>query len=183
MKAIRGDTFDVIESDEFREANTVFKAQCVLLKKEGFCQVSHHPPISEEDLKSLYECNVFSLDEPKSLQRKVFFDIMYYFCRRGRENLRQLTKFDFEIKVDKNNIEYAVKVNDELSKNHRECDENQERGLMVATQNENCPVKSLKLYLSKLNPNLSALFQRPAKKFEGRNWYDNMVVGDIISPM
>ena len=150
------------------------------MKKEGLCRVSHHPAIIEEDLQTLYNCGVFSLGEPKSLQRKVFFDIMFYFCRRGRENLRHLTKYDFEIKINANNVEYAVKVNDELSKNHRENDENQETGVMMATSTETCPIKSLKLYLNKLNPKLNAFFQRPSKNIrkDDQTWYDNMVVGE-----
>ena len=81
------------------------------LKTQGFCQVLHHPLISDEDLRLLYQSEVFSLTTPKSLQRKVFFD-MYYFCWRGRENLRELTKYDLEIGKNKDNMEYVVKVKD-----------------------------------------------------------------------
>ena len=97
------------------------------------CQVSHYPPISEEDLRTLYSSNAFNLNTPKSLQRKVFFDIMYYFCRRGRENLRELTKYDFEVRRNIDNTEYIVKVSDELSKNHRATEENKDSGIIMAT--------------------------------------------------
>ena len=70
-------------------------------------RVDHHPPINEEDMNKIYESNVFSLNNPVSLQRKVFFDVMLYFCRRGRENLRKLIKDDFVLDTTANGVEYV----------------------------------------------------------------------------
>ena len=84
MKAIRGSDFDIVENKEFLNSSEIFKSQCVLLKKEGLCQVNHHPPISSEDLQTLYESEVFSINEPRSLLRKVFFELMLHFGRRGK---------------------------------------------------------------------------------------------------
>ena len=36
---------------EFNEANKVFTAQCVQLKKDGQAKVQHKPPILDDDLK------------------------------------------------------------------------------------------------------------------------------------
>ena len=58
MKAIRGDDFDVIETSAHSKKQTKYLRPNVI-KEEEFCQVSHHPPISEEDLKTLYKSNVF----------------------------------------------------------------------------------------------------------------------------
>ena len=149
-----------------------------MLKKNGLAKVNHHPSITEEDLKKLYESEVFSLDNPVSLQHKVFFEVMLHFCRRGRENLRTLTVHDFALKKTVSGVDCFVKVTDELSKNHRENDENEEQAIMLATGNANCPVRSFKLYVSKLNKNLPTLFQRTkrTKPVDGP-WYDNMVLG------
>ena len=68
-----------------------------------------------------------------------------------------------------------------MTKNRRENDENEDVILMEATGKESCPVRSYKLYVSKLNPNLTALFQRPKKsppQDPNKPWYDNMVVGE-----
>ena len=39
-----------------------------------------------------------------------------------------------------------------------------------------CPVRSLDMYISKLNPECGAFFQRP-KKQTTEGWYDKQVVG------
>jgi len=50
-------------------------------------------------------------DTPQGLLNKVLFETIFYFCRRGRENIRELEASDFEIKVDADNRRYVVKVN------------------------------------------------------------------------
>ena len=178
MKEIRGERFDIIEDSEFSKGNNIFTAQCVVLKKKGLAQINHHPAISEEDIKLLYESSVLSCESPVAIQRKVFFELMLHYCRRGMENLRDLTVNDFIVKRLANGVECVVKTSDELTKNHRINDENQDEGVMKATGKENCPVHAYKLYVSKLNPKQSALFQRP-KEFTPSfgPWYDNMVLG------
>lgn len=130
---------------------------CFFLKKEGLGKISHKVPISPEDIKRLFGSNVFNLDQPKSLQRKVFFDVMLYLCQRGKENLRQLKKTDFDLKVNKDG-EYVEKVVDELTKNRRENHEEEEGGFILATGTDHCPVKSFKLYVSSLNPACDSFF-------------------------
>ena len=58
----------------------------------------------------------------------------------------------FVIKKDPNFREYAEKNIEKLTKNRRESDEAQNDGTVFATGKKNCPVKSLKMYLEKLNP-------------------------------
>jgi hypothetical protein len=43
---------------------------------------------------------------PLSLLRVNWFNINLYFCRRGRENRRKLSKNSFIFKTDANNVEY-----------------------------------------------------------------------------
>ena len=169
---------DIISDVEFSEANTNFKAQCVQLKKNGLGKTEHKPSISSEDVAKLYESGAFSVSHPVSLQRKVFFEIMLFFCRRGRENLRNLTKDSFQIQKDSNGVEYVKKVRDELTKNHGINDECEDGGVLYATGGLNCPVASFKLYLQKLHPKLNALFQRPKNNpNENGTWYDMQVIG------
>ena len=66
--------------------------------------------------------------------------------------MRTLTKSCFILKTDENGIEYVMKNIDEYDKNHRENDSDTEGGIIYATGKDNCPVKSFKLYLEKLNP-------------------------------
>ena len=62
------------------------------MKKKGYGGVEHFPPMDQEDLKTLYtDCHALNSNTPVGLQNKVWFEIMFYLCRRGRENLRTMT--------------------------------------------------------------------------------------------
>lgn len=104
---------------------------------------------------------------------------MLFFCRRGRQNLRELKKEDFSICTDSSGVRFVCKVKDELTKNRRENDEAQESQTMFETGGPFCPVLSFEKYVSRLNPKNEYLFQRPKKAVDESDevWYDNMVVG------
>ena len=157
----------------------MFGAKCVDLKRQRLAKVEHKPPISEEDLKKFYESSVFCLNDPEKLQNKVFFEVMLYFCRRGRQNLRQLKKTDFLFNTDGTGARYVCKTTDELTKNRREDDEGFDRGVVYEKPGPNCPMASFELYLSHLNPLNEFLFQRPKRNvsISENVWYDNMVIG------
>ena len=70
------------------------------------------------------------MDDPRTVQNKVFFEIMLYFCRRGRQNLRELKIKDFSSANDDKGARYVTKSGDELTKNRREDDEGFEGGMM-----------------------------------------------------
>ena len=139
------------------------QTKCVDLKRQGLAKVEHKPPICEEDLKKLYESTAFGLDDPEKLQNKVFFEVMLYFCRRGRQNLRQLKKTNFSFNTDSTGARYVCKATNELTKKGREDGEGFDGGFMYEKPGPNCPVVSFELYLSHLNPLNEFLFQRPKR--------------------
>ena len=47
-------------------------------------------------------------------------DVMFFLCRRGRENLRAMNKTTVAIRKDAQGREYVYQATDELNKNHRE---------------------------------------------------------------
>ena len=96
IKASRPE-LDIVNGSSFDKANRVFKAKIVDLKKKGKAKVEHKPAIAVQDLRKLYFSEAFNTSMPTGLQNKVFFEIMLYFCRRGRENLRELTKDSFAV--------------------------------------------------------------------------------------
>ena len=100
---------DIIKSKEFDEANRVYQAQCTALKKDGLVKTEHKPAIADEDITKLYESGIFNTETPATLQNKVFFEVMFYFCRRGRQNLRELKKDDFAMKVNARGQRYVIK--------------------------------------------------------------------------
>ena len=91
----------------------------VNLKQEGKGSTKHKEIISDEDLEKLYQSGLLSIDTPATLQNKVFFDYMLYFCNRGRENLRETLTSDFEIKVDGSRRKYVSLAFNRQTKNHR----------------------------------------------------------------
>ena len=70
--------------------------------------------IREEDMSIIQD----SLDEtdPLGLQYKVFWDFMLYFCNRGRENLREMTRDSFEMKVESRTGKRYITWKDTLTK-------------------------------------------------------------------
>ena len=125
---------------------------------------------------------------PRSLQNKVQFDIRYYFCRRGGENIHSMTKETFELSFDVDTkIAFLKKKKDEMTKNHKECNSEVITGFMpqildplTGLPHKMCPIRSYELYISKSNPDLNSLWQQPLKKFPldiTAPWYSPKPVG------
>ena len=177
--------FDIINDGEFSKSNQVYEAAVVELKRQGFGRVDHHRPISKEDLEKIQSCYNPSSPDPKSLQQVVWFNLMFHLIRRGRENLRLLTKQTFAVQADATGKKYVYQALDELDKNHRgkdQPDDSPGEGRMYERPNSPyCPVKTFELYLSKLNPSLSCLWQRPKvrESFSESDevWYCNAPLG------
>ena len=143
--------------------------------------MEHKVPITKEDLKRLYsDQHAFSTSTPVGLQNKVLFEIMLYVCRRGRENVRQMTKQSFTVNVDSSGKKYVAQDKDELDKNHRADtvpDDTIGEGRMYETGGPLCPVRSFEKYLSKLS-DLHDLWQRPLDSFiENEQWYCRVAIG------
>ena len=133
------------------------------MKQKGKGYVKHHDAIAAGDLKKLYSSAAFDQDSPSGLQAKVWFEISLYFCRRGRENLRQLKRDHFKIATDENGREFVTQNVDEMTKKTREDNMSfrTDGGRMYATGTcrFDCPVVSFKKHQSKLSPD--ELFQTP----------------------
>ena len=68
--------------------------------------------------------NYFNVDHmncpnPAVLQKCVIFNILYFLCRRGHENLYKMTDTFHELIVA-NGDRFLVQAEDELDKNHHE---------------------------------------------------------------
>ncbi|XP_070550926.1 uncharacterized protein [Ptychodera flava] len=93
-------TVNILRDREFHAANTVFIGKIKSLKREGKNTVRHKAPISEGDLKKMFASGTLSDSDPLSLLRLVWFHVEFFFCRRGREGLRDLHKGSFILKRD-----------------------------------------------------------------------------------
>lgn len=175
--------FDIIKDAVFRKANDNFRAALNELKSEGKGDTEHYPAISDEDLKKLYSSEELNVSYPRGLFNKVQFDIRYYFCRRGQENIRCMNKDNFKVDTDSTTgRRYVVKARDELTKNHRGDDSSSFSGFMPERPGcPDCPVTSFEKYLSHLHPDCNALWQRPKEYSDvqmSNIWYYNAPVGE-----
>jgi len=111
---------DIVKDASFANSTDNFKADIAELKMMGIGAVEHYPAITETDRRKLYTSLHLSPKTPLGLQNKVQFDIRFYFCMRGNENIPQMHKSTFMVKKDsKSGLKYIVKTIDELTKNHR----------------------------------------------------------------
>lgn len=95
--------------------------------------------------------------------------------------MRELERGDIVFKFDDNGLEYATLGHNPHEKNHQGINHHsaEHEQKMFATNGPDCPVTSLKFYLSKLNPDCPAFFQRP-KSLTDKNvavWYCKQAVG------
>ena len=122
---------DIVNGLEFKESRRVFKAVCQDLKRDGKGGVEHFPAIESGDLNKMRKYFNTDGDESVKLLEKVFTDLMIYFGRRGRENLRNLKVADFATTKDGEGDVYVYMVRDELTKNHQ-TESNSAEGRMYA---------------------------------------------------
>lgn len=177
-----------ITGDDFKKSTETFKAMKKDLMRRGKGSVNHRNPISKGDLQKLYDHpRVFNIDTPTGLLQKVIFELMLYTCRRGRENLHDMTKSTYGVFKDDAGREYIQQVQSEADKNHDEnmsSDGTTGEGRMYDHPGSmRCPVLSFKRYISKLHPDLDALWQRPVNSYlaSDQTWYCKMVLG--VNPL
>ena len=132
---------DIIDDPRFKEANMSFQGSQVRAKREGRGVRRSTPVISEQDMASL--AMYFTVDHlkqpnPSVLQRNVMFNIIYYLCRRGQENLYEMTKDWFQVVTKPTGERFVAQVKDEMDKNHTENDYNMtNEGRMYEVAGEN----------------------------------------------
>ena len=80
-------------------------------------------------------------------------------CRRGGENIESMTKDTFQLKYENDlQMAYIEKVQDEETKNHKECNTEIVTSFIPQLMDINgkvhrlCPVRSFENYLNVLNP-------------------------------
>ena len=109
---------------------------------------------------------------------------MLYFIRRGRENLRTMSRDTFVVGIDASGTQFVEQATGEIDKNHPDplsagSDDTNGEGRMYATGRDSCPVASYLTYISHLNPSQQAFWQRPKARLsaDATVWYDNAPVG------
>lgn len=166
----------------FNKSNRMLIAVLKKQKEAGQDRTTHFSRISQADMDIINSPSSFDLNNAEELQQKVFFDIQLQFGRRGRENVRNLRKDFFKLKRDEAGQEFFEMSYNELTKNHRDIHESAEpRGRIYETGQQNCPVNSIKKYLSKLEPSCDSLYTKAVKRkgFDplSTTWYTKCPLG------
>jgi hypothetical protein len=96
----------------FLHLQLFFSAVVTDLKKKGLGDTDHKPLICREDLVKLYSPShiALNLDTPSGLLNKVWFDVMTYLSRRGRENIREMTRHTFTVAVDGSGRRFVAQI-------------------------------------------------------------------------
>ena len=172
---------NIMNDREFQKSNTVLIDILKDLKRCGKYISENKDPISPSDLQKLRSSGLLSTETPQTLQNKVLFDIMTHFDRRGREGLRALKPDSFKFATDSEGHRYVAMAYNEADKTHHGVDsrERPKAPRMYSTGDDSCPVAAFEKYLSKLNPENNALFQKPLLKYhkDGAIWYSKIPVG------
>lgn len=176
---------NLMRNDTFQNANSVFTGVLRHNKQQGFDNSHRRTAISKADLNKVY--NEYFLpglaaDNPEILLHKVFFDLIYYLGRRGKEGLREIQKDWFETKTTSDGKKYIIiAVNEVTKKNQgdrtstRMNDVHNDKNIMLEMPGSpRCPVSSFNRYMSLLNPQINDFFQRPNIK---KKKYDAAPIG------
>ena len=178
--------FSLMQDACFQEANQVFDGNLRINRKEGEEATVHKQPIAGPDLQRLNQYFTGWAEDNVILQRKVFFDLMYGFARRGREGLRELTKSSFKIGTLPDGRPYLQEATKRATKKGqgdepKGRDATGEPNMLVGNGGPNCQIATYQFYLSVLHPKSDALFQRPKgpKIFNPASplWYDGSAKG------
>ena len=115
-------SIDIVKDDRFSYSTKVFRATVIDLRRQGLGAVKHHIPITKADMTKLYsgETHIFDVETPCGLLNKIWFEVIYYLCRRGQKNLRAMTKSTFDPSTDSTGKRYVYQKVDELNQNHRD---------------------------------------------------------------
>ena len=89
----------------------MLNAQIVHLKRQGKENVKHN-------LKKLKTSQAIALTSPLTLLQNVWFHVILFFCRRGREGQRELKRSSFKFEADASGRKFVTVALDEATINH-----------------------------------------------------------------
>ena len=126
----------------------MFRGVTKKARREGRGSSEHKEAINEDEMNTLsqyFTKNMQGSLNGRHLQEIVLFNIIYFIRRRGRENLRLMTKNTFKVSIDPKERKYIHQVTSEHDKNHTENNSDKDNEARIYEQKgEHC-------YFSKLN--------------------------------
>lgn len=164
---------NIMKDSDFKSSNSVFVALITKIQHDSSKNISKKA-ITEEDIQKLYASGAFALDNPVSLQNKVFWDTMIHFSDRKTSELSLLRRDSFcKCKDDIGRYYYKM-----TSKDGSMWGNDKEIRMYADLENPAfCPVASFDLYLSKLCKVSNSFFQQPLLFPKKCVWYAPQQIG------
>ena len=157
FKSVRG--INIITDTQFIQANETFDGCKAKAKKEGKGVKKKTEKISEEDMLKLskyFSTKSLTGLDPRKLQQCVMFYVIYFFCQRGQENLKDMTLDTYSITQDEKGRRYVYQITDEIDKNHNSDDSDPtNQGRMYASSGE-----CIDLFSIEIAPHIFIILQR-----------------------
>ena len=188
LKLHAGRHFPSYATKFFVPSNEALDSHLKSLAKTGvLSSTKHKQALEREDVEQLFTAKQLGNGTPESLLQTAWFYLMLYFGKRGRENQRNMVKEDIVFGKTANGLEY-IALRERATKNHpgglRDNEDNSQAVMCEWPDNpERCPVRCIKKYLEKRNPNCPALWQKPRNYSTGKFnesdgvWYCNVPLG------
>ena len=181
--------FSIVVDPAFTEANKILDAFVKDLRKSGkISGIVHKKAISKQQVEKLFQSGELGPADTK--------DPAQPRGRRGRENQRDMKPAMLALRATPQGEEY-FELNREFPgslpamKNHQgglsDAEDESDAKIFALPESAKCPVKTIKNYLSHLNPKLDCLFQRPREKARSFNpdedkvWYCNSPLGHGVN--
>ena len=140
--------------------------------------------VTPEMEQDLYRKGILGDTSPKILLQTVYFIVCKHFAFFSRQNHRELSfGAAGQIKVKGVRPNEFVQYVERLSKNSRRGLKGNKHGLKTSeirpTGERNCPVRLIKLYMSKVPACARAFYCQPASTFKAASgrWYKNTPIG------
>ena len=187
--------FSICDSQLFNEANKTLNSYLKHLSSSGqIAGTVHKKPLTGELIQTLYEKGQLgdaTTQDPRVLLQTSWFFISLYFGKRGRENQSAMKKSMLRLMKNTDGEYFELNKSEPgtvlTSKNHTgglEGTEDHSDGKIFSQPGSaRCPVQVNKTFLSYLNPDINALFQRPkevSREFNPKScivWYDARKLG------
>ena len=101
---------DIVRGAEFKYSTDMFMSVLKSTSRHGKGSVEHKLSISQADINRLYQSMAFDPNTQTGLMQKVWLELCMFFCRRGRENQRELSPEMFECRPDENDGRYTISL-------------------------------------------------------------------------
>ena len=170
--------FDIVHDSDFRTSNIILDSTLKMMVKTGLSRPTKHKEIIGLQDLQLINAYLNNAKNPVLLRLRVWFNLAIHFVSRGLEFHHQLNLNSFDFHVDAEGDEYAT-INHETQQTNIQgglmCEEAPADKLFYgnAVDQNVCPLASLKMFISKTDPNAKSLFNRCIKDLNVNDavWY------------